>query len=148
MTSAGYVSAYLIETRSIGGLSGSPVYLNVPRIRISGGQLQYLPIPYFMFLGILVGYHLVESREDQITVPRFGPGRLSVPAAVGESADERNTGFSVVIPYERILEVIQTESVMNRMKEIARGRLESAGYKPASQDDLRDRMRPDDEDAP
>jgi hypothetical protein len=145
MTSAGYVSAYLIETKSIGRLSGSPVYLNVPRLRVSEGKIQYLTVPYFMFLGILVGYHLVESREDQIAVPRFQPGRVAAPAAAGESADERNTGFSVVIPYDRILEILQTEAVMNSLREIARAPMEGGGYQQASQEDLRGLMRPEDD---
>ena len=39
-TDHGYVNAYLVEIRSIGGLSGSPVYLNVPQFRIKDGEIQ------------------------------------------------------------------------------------------------------------
>jgi len=63
-------------------------------------------------LGILVGYHLVESKEDQIPVPRH---QLHTQAAGSgerwESPDQRNTGFGVVIPFERVFDMVESENV-------------------------------------
>ncbi|TGU93166.1 hypothetical protein EN794_032410 [Mesorhizobium sp. M00.F.Ca.ET.151.01.1.1] len=104
----GYCSAYLIETRSIMGLSGSPVFLNVPRIKVEqNGELKTLsgdgvgayPI------GMMVGYHLVRSAEDQIAIPH------DEDSQPGPDTDERNTGFAVVIPFEAILDIMETAPV-------------------------------------
>jgi hypothetical protein len=53
----------------------------------------------------LVGYHVLESNEDQIVAPRQGQEPLDAPAEL--PLDQRNTGFGVVIPIERVLEVLE-----------------------------------------
>ena len=71
MTDRGYVVGYLIECHSIGGLSGSPVYWNVPQLRVLDGVIQKFDNPQYVPLGILIGYHVIESKEDEIVVPQF-----------------------------------------------------------------------------
>ena len=101
LTNRGYVKAYLIETKSIVGLSGSPVFLNPPEVAVIDGQIKHLPDKELITIGMIVGYHLVASAEDQIVVPQV-QGNDPYPEY---SLDERNTGFAVVIPMERVFEI-------------------------------------------
>lgn len=103
----GYVSAYLIELKSIGGLSGSPVYLNPPPIRIKNKQVQHLDGYYFLPIGVLVGYHVVESKEDQVVVSKFQSANSDDDPQDTDSLDQRNTGFGVVIPIDRVLDMLK-----------------------------------------
>lgn len=111
-TKRGYAKAYLIELRTFAGLSGSPVYQMNQPVRIKGGQLEHRneDMTHGIPLGVLVGYHCVEDKDDIISVPRFGPQESG---ASGEeySADERNTGFGVVIPIERTFEIFERDDV-------------------------------------
>jgi hypothetical protein len=52
------IEGYLIEARSIGGLSGSPVFLNLGSVRSIGGQVKHaLGIPTRIFLlGLIHGH--------------------------------------------------------------------------------------------
>lgn len=129
-----HVEAYLIELRTIAGLSGSPVFYLMPPVRVmpNGGvqaiQKDKSPgVP----LGVLVGYHVVESKEDQIQVPRFG----HVEAAASgndQSIDERNTGFGVVVPIERLDEIFEHPEFVEAVKrDAAAFKARKDGYKPA-----------------
>lgn len=65
---SGEIRAYLIETRSILGLSGSPVFLNVPLIGSNtSGAIEFIHRkgnPGAFPIGIMLGYHLSSSAED------------------------------------------------------------------------------------
>jgi hypothetical protein len=112
LTQRGYLRAYLIETRSIAGLSGSPVFINIPRIRVSGpGQIQTLKGSGAIFIGVMLGYHLVSSKEDQIVVP----ARQGETANPEYSLDERNTGFAVVAPIEAIFDIMESDIMKKSM---------------------------------
>ncbi|WP_095199055.1 serine protease [Mesorhizobium carmichaelinearum] len=112
--SGGYISAYLVETKSILGLSGSPVFVNVPRFRFDeDGSMQTLKgarIPEFP-IGVMIGYHLVRSAEDQIAVPH------DEDADPGPDTDERNTGFAVVVPIERVFDLLEKPELVAEMDE-------------------------------
>lgn len=88
----GKIDAYLIEARSIGGLSGSPVYVHVEAVRYSdertptaiyGGPGHYL-------LGLMHGHY------DQ----HWQSGK-----------DKVNLGIAIVIPASKILEVINQQII-------------------------------------
>lgn len=110
-----YCSAYLVETRSIVGLSGSPVFLNVPHMTIdpdtdkprflTGSGVKAIPI------GMMLGYHLVRSAEDQIGVPSDDDDSDPSP-----DTDERNTGFAVVIPIERIFDMVEHDITIAKIE--------------------------------
>ena len=103
-----YADAYLIELRTIAGLSGSPVFVNTPTVQVRDGQLKYVKdgIPEALNpLGVLVAYHVVESAEDQVGVPRY-QGQEDA-GTIRDSIDQRNTGFGVVIPIEHILDLVE-----------------------------------------
>lgn len=94
-TRTGMIEAYLIEARSIGGLSGSPAF--VYKIAQGRGKL-YL-------LGLMHGHWDIppENKNDFVITDSFG----SV-----------NIGIAIVVPAKKILEVInQPELVEIRHKE-------------------------------
>jgi hypothetical protein len=105
-TDVGYVQAYLVETRSIAGLSGSLVLVQPPRIRIEGEFIAHLPSPPNLLLGMLIGYHLLGSATDQIPVAQTIENER-LDWAPSPNMEAVNTGIGVVIPIERVLEIIE-----------------------------------------
>ena len=107
-TGRGFVHAYLVEARSIGGLSGSPVFLNMAPFRLTGvadvtpteGMRHY-------FLGMMQGHHVTANPVDVTS-----PSKKWSPA-------DMNTGIGVVIPAHQILEVLNTPELVKRRVEIA-----------------------------
>jgi hypothetical protein len=91
-TSLGPMLAYLVEARSIGGLSGSPVFVNV------GGGLrgQFVrTLSKFYLLGLMHGHFDAMDAKGDATIVDDGFERTPV-----------NMGIAVVVPAEKILEVI------------------------------------------
>jgi hypothetical protein len=125
----GYVQAYLIEMKSIAGLSGSPVYVNVPLVRVKEGQMQHLKKETAIPLGMLTGYHLLQSAEDQIIVPQYDGDEIL--ASEKDSADSRNTGFGVVVPWERLLEMTETPWLKADMDNAIANLIRNSGTVPA-----------------
>jgi|CXWL01.1.fsa_nt_gi hypothetical protein len=127
-TNKGYVAAYLVEVKSIAGLSGSPVFRNTPQFRVTDdGKVQHLRKPVLTEIGMVLGYHVVESAQDQITVPQFQGDAV----ADGLSVDERNTGFTVVLPFEAILDLVESERFQEMVKTSEREHLARSGYRDA-----------------
>ncbi len=96
-TRMGDIDAYLIECRSIGGLSGSPVFLNLGVSRSIEGQVKHSttgqPITYL--LGLMHGHFDVPADE------------LDLPSPSEKSDAERiNAGVGIVVPCNSILAVI------------------------------------------
>jgi hypothetical protein len=73
LTPWGLVKGFLVEVHSIAGLSGSPVFWNLPPVKIINETLQYLPIIVHLPIGIFIGYHVIQSREDEMIVPQYQP---------------------------------------------------------------------------
>jgi hypothetical protein len=95
----GSVEAYLVETRSIGGFSGSPVFIHPGQVRVIDGQLKYSAEVRFSLLGIVHGHwdtHPLPTPGSQ-----FGRETLT-------------TGISIVVPIHRVLEIFE----MDRLKEM------------------------------
>lgn len=104
-TGVSYTDGLLIETRSIAGLSGSPVFVPVPTHSRRDGRLIAHPRPDYLPIGILLGHHVVETKQDEISVPEFQYEELingSVPLV------ERNTGIGVVAPLEALFEIVES----------------------------------------
>jgi hypothetical protein len=134
MTDIGYVHAYLIECHSIAGLSGSPVYLPIPKTRIHDGHLQFSKEPKYLPLGILIGHHMIKSKEAQLAVPQFQ--QLPEDREEGESdempLDERRTGFAVVIPINRIFEIFESDELRKILGQAADDSKAGSGFRRAS----------------
>lgn len=94
----GEIDAHLIEVRSIGGLSGSPVFLSLGVARLLGGTVKFAQnSQQHYLLGLIHGhYDVAASQVDDAF--EHAPNSLS---------DEKiNTGIAIVVPVEKILEVI------------------------------------------
>jgi hypothetical protein len=113
MTDQGYVRGYLIGTHSIAGHSGSPVLLNYPTVRVKDNHLQYSLGHPHLPLGVLIGHHVVETREDEIFVPQF-----QIPENERQSMgrppsrnEERRTGFAVVISWDVLFDLFEGDEM-------------------------------------
>jgi hypothetical protein len=108
----GFMDAYLIEARSIGGLSGSPVYVRRTMSLLwnddaSGKSLRSLHgmTGEIHLMGMIHGHW--DVKESEINQPRLTENKQGV-----------NMGIAIVIPSEKILETInQPELVAMREKE-------------------------------
>lgn len=112
----GKIDAYLIEARSIGGLSGSPVFvqLSVPRSFDGGMHLTQTPFHYYL-LGLMHGHWDIPVSNADLVI-EDDPDRERV-----------NMGIAIVVPAANILEVInQPEIAEIRKKEEKRLRNETA----------------------
>lgn len=96
----GSIDAYLIEARSIGGLSGSPVFVNLGKVRVHEGQLKYLRNGLgFYLLGLMLGHW------DR---------KVPVAAQDEDHFESVNMGIGIVVPAGKILEVIDQPGFVER----------------------------------
>lgn len=122
----GELPAYLVEGKSISGLSGSPVFLNAPMWRIKDEKIAFLPKELIFPIGMVLGYHSVESNEDQIPVPAI----QGDPIEQGPLVD-RNTGLTTVVPIERVTEMLEMPGIQAKMKAAIEDFRKAKGFKPA-----------------
>jgi hypothetical protein len=133
--------AYLVETRSLGGTSGSPVFLDMmPKgNRIAWGNPPKNPdtghmiLPYKL-LGMLIGSHSGRYRED------FARHADDAENVIPEDA-EFNAGISVMLPMSQVLEVI--EQLKGHRASAVEERRKRSGFRPTSAS----RKRPPEADA-
>lgn len=92
----GDIDAYLVEARSIGGLSGSPVFVNLtgPRLvnepNMTGGYQRH----QFMLIGLIHGHYDV------------GGGETDGIAEDGGAIAHVNTGIAIVVPVTNVEAVL------------------------------------------
>lgn len=102
----GPIEAFLIEARSIGGHSGSPVFVNLHSGR-KVGKTTALGSGRHYWLGLMYGHY---KRPEGIS------SSDSVHAL-----EEMNMGIGIVVPAEKVLEVLnQPDLVLERAQEVAR----------------------------
>jgi len=134
--------AYLIETRSLGGTSGSPIFLNLQSTRIRRQQHGYqigftrvtpdsvpiastshLILPYLL-LGVFIYFHGGNYLQDFVAEDDSEIHPL-------KDADF-NSGIGVALPVSLIIELLNsTEAKESRMKEVNEKKKRS-GARPAS----------------
>jgi hypothetical protein len=91
-TTIGDIDAYLIEARSIGGLSGSPVFVNTTGPRAVGNIISVGSGGIFL-LGLVRGHwDIPPSETDSVIVDNRG--------------ESVNMGIAIVVPSQKILEVL------------------------------------------
>ena len=93
-TQQGLMDAYLIEAISIGGFSGSPVFVHLPPVRFREGKVKLLQGDYMYLLGLMHGHWILPIPDTDM---------------IGQDASNReavNTGIAIVTPVSKILEVI------------------------------------------
>jgi hypothetical protein len=98
------MEAYLAEGRSIGGLSGSPVFvretINVPSVNAKREPYPLLAQGRMFFLGLMHGHWEVPL------------GFKST-----EQAEAVNMGISIVVPAKKVLEVIYHPELVEMRKQ-------------------------------
>lgn len=91
---SGRFDAYLIEARSIGGLSGAPVFANLEKTYVERGELRHLRkgLEHYL-LGMMLGHWDAVSNLDN-------------SKAVPTNIQNVNMGIGIVVPIAKIIEVI------------------------------------------
>jgi hypothetical protein len=117
----GYIVAHLIEARSISGLSGSPVFVNNPPVRIIGGQTRFTEGPQHYLLGLVHGHFDIQNLNEDIVTER----ERDVTRGI-------NTGVAVVVPVEKIVGVIFGQEVADRRRKGAEEYRKKHGAVPDS----------------
>jgi hypothetical protein len=98
----GPTDAYLVEARSIGGLSGSPVFVHHPLLNPPSATRYWL-------LGLMHGHFDIKNLNEDTVVDSL----TGVTTGI-------NTGVGIVIPVEKILETLdQPELVKKRQNDAA-----------------------------
>ena len=97
-TKIGRISAYLIEARSMGGLSGSPVFVQLGPRRADPRDGRIRSASGFALLGVLHGHWRIDT-------PAI-PSEREIAAARDYSiANERfNMGIAIVTPFDKVVE--------------------------------------------
>jgi hypothetical protein len=121
----GPIEAYLIEARSIGGLSGSPVFIHVPPFQVVNGTIKNAIGPQFYLLGLMHGHFDVKDLTEDFSVE-------------DDSDDPKgiHSGIGVVVPVEKIIETIRDdEELAESRRDIIKRHRESRGATPDFADD-------------
>lgn len=106
----GLYDGYLIETRSIGGLSGSPVYVYLdawrPQYHKDVSVFNTRRLEWRIYtLGIVRGHWDLERQDEA--------GDVSLAAKLENKEIERlNTGIAVVTPIQEVQKILQGEELM------------------------------------
>ena len=110
-TSVGEIEGYLVEARSIGGLSGSPVFVHIGHgmrgnTLNAGGQR-------FFLMGLMHGHF---------------DSKLLAQDATNDAAEllrveTVNMGIGIVVPIERVMEIIRKNLEPSEKEEVERVRL-------------------------
>lgn len=115
----GNIEAYLIEARSLGGLSGSPVFVHLTGVRPKpGGTGTRIVGSQFYFLGLMHGHWNLPTKDEDVFLDEL------------QKNERVNMGIAVVVPGTKILEVINQEKIKKRKLEIERAILEATSPTP------------------
>jgi hypothetical protein len=101
---------YLIETRSIGGLSGSPVYVYLdawrPQYHKDVSKFDTSNLRWRIYtLGIIRGHWNLERQDAAVDVS------LGVTLE-NQEIDQLNTGIAIVTPIQEVQKILQGEELM------------------------------------
>jgi len=104
----GRIDAYLIEARSIGGLSGSPVFVHMGSARQRRSGVTFGPSgPLFYLIGMMHGHwDGVLTDVDQLTTRE-------------REIEKVNMGIGIVVPIEKVLAIINQPSVLEQERQVA-----------------------------
>jgi hypothetical protein len=104
------IDAYLIESRSVGGLSGSPVFLDPGEFRIEGDARKWRQAgdPGGYLLGIMHGHW--DAPKEAAEVGAEGAGEVETADAKGDpfgiAKEYINMGIAIVTPIDKLLKLI------------------------------------------
>ena len=98
------MDAYLIEARSIGGLSGSPVFVNLGSLRVIDGELKKSDNRELYLIGIIHGH--------------FHDRFLDLEDKSKDEYLKLNTGIAIVIPIYKLMEMFNQKEVLDFEKKV------------------------------
>jgi hypothetical protein len=98
-TIAGPMEAYLIEARSIGGLSGSPVFVNLGAWRVHGNQHKLYSGYSGALLGLMHGHFDVKDLNSDVVTDEDG------------TTTGIHSGIGVVVPASKITETLMQDDL-------------------------------------
>lgn len=127
-TEFGERNAFLIEIRSIGGLSGSPVYVHLDFWRHNPNQPppttvdgEYRVRWHMYMFGVISGHWDLERQDSAHELDRE---EVAAPEIVAATEDEErgklNTGIAIVTPIQEVLDLINSDQVMAYRKKAER----------------------------
>lgn len=103
----GNIDAYLIEVRSIGGLSGSPVFVYLGSWRSQNGSMTLGGHSSFYWLGLMHGHYDKDMLDmDSLSEDMLRNLRI-------------NMGIAIVVPVWKILEVINQEKFIEQREKLS-----------------------------
>ena len=108
-TDLGYADVYLIEARSIGGMSGSPVWIRPSLLMVAKHEGAIIPTNVVgpgKLLGLMHGHWAIKESE------------INNPKIVHDRQKGVNMGIAIVVPARKILETINQPGLMQRRSEL------------------------------
>jgi hypothetical protein len=95
--------------------------------------------PSQIIMGVLIGYHTVKTRGEEIEVPRLQETEIIYAESEGRDekddlkwADENKTGFGVVIPMHFIFSAFESEQMRKILEKSVNEFRQTLGYRDAS----------------
>jgi hypothetical protein len=109
-TPLGPIDAYLVESRSIGGLSGSPAFVYLGVVRKLGEQVQFAqgsnPGGIYFLMGLVHGHWDAKIGAEHDAMVEDGLAKEAV-----------NMGIAIVVPIDKVIEVIMQDDLEPQRKE-------------------------------
>jgi hypothetical protein len=110
-TDFGYADVYLIEARSIGGISGSPVFVRQTvsmgaKADEDGTETGIMGIGPFYLLGLMHGHWDIKESD------------INKPIVEHDRKHGVNMGIAIVVPAQKILETINSPKLMEIHKQM------------------------------
>jgi hypothetical protein len=121
--------AFLIETRSLGGVSGSPIFLHpFPQRKTGNWGLRIdekgsVSAPYLL-VGMMQGMHSGQYANDFVA---DDDAEKIVPTDT-----DFNAGIAIALPIDQIMEVLNRDDLKEARLETLRAKKKDSGYRPTS----------------
>jgi hypothetical protein len=109
------IEGYLIEVRSVGGLSGSPIFVQSPigyNMNVHGRSGERRDIR----AQLLGDYSLLGLAHGHWEIPPEAKGKVVFPTAK-KGEDSINLGIAIVVPAKKILEVLDHPELAAKRKQ-------------------------------
>lgn len=98
------MDAYLIECRSIGGLSGSPVFVNLGGVRMVNGELHCSEDGTYFLMGLIHGHY--DSKATEIDIEE------------SIAKEKVNTGIAIVTPIDKLISLFNSPRTLEIEKHL------------------------------
>lgn len=118
----GHQDVYLVESRSIGGLSGSPVFLQTPPWRVVHGTVKEMDGHQREYLiGVHIGLFQTKAGGDRI--------RTDTAEKREHFLESMSSGIGIVVPIQRAIEIIENSPMFRQHREdVMKKRVKDSGF--------------------